>query len=216
MQAFLQLILDISEKVNQQSQAYFQGLKRLKQGSGSESPRSVELHNEIKKNQDQCKYLSDEKIVIIEETDKVIDSYLIQLDKHINRFQNDLRDMEVDQKPIHEESLPETIISTIPKKRKIIHKGDRDTNINKKPKKMDEIPYKQPMKPSPFELPGDEPQAIYCLCQKQTDEVMVECDNPRCKYKWFHFSCVGLTSAPSEDEKWYCPDCKTKLQNKHK
>ena len=50
---------------------------------------------------------------------------------------------------------------------------------------------------------------LYCYCRKEESGNMVACDNPSCSIEWFHFSCVGLTSAPEGD--WYCPDCTMKL-----
>ena len=38
---------------------------------------------------------------------------------------------------------------------------------------------------------------------------MIECDNPDCKYQWFHFKCAGIEYVP--DGKWFCSeDCKEK------
>lgn len=39
---------------------------------------------------------------------------------------------------------------------------------------------------------------------------MIECDDPDCKFKWFHFGCVGLLSAPDPATAWFCADCKVK------
>ena len=34
---------------------------------------------------------------------------------------------------------------------------------------------------------------------------MIGCDEPTCRYQWFHLTCVGVkTPLP---EKWYCPEC---------
>ena len=34
---------------------------------------------------------------------------------------------------------------------------------------------------------------VYCYCQQPEDERrMIGCDNEKCKYKWFHFECLGL------------------------
>ena len=49
---------------------------------------------------------------------------------------------------------------------------------------------------------------IFCICQKpecEGDE-MIGCDNPSCKYKWFHFTCIKLKRAPKGV--WYCKFCK--------
>ena len=52
----------------------------------------------------------------------------------------------------------------------------------------------------------------FCYCQKGEFGNMVACDNPQCVIEWFHFSCVGLTSAPASNT-WYCPDCTLKCRH---
>ena len=52
----------------------------------------------------------------------------------------------------------------------------------------------------------DEDTNLYCICQRMSFGEMIECDNPKCKYQWFHFECLGITSAPKG--KWYCPECR--------
>ena len=47
----------------------------------------------------------------------------------------------------------------------------------------------------------------YCYCDQPESGRMIACDNEKCEKKWFHFDCVGLDEAPSEDEKWSCRDC---------
>jgi len=47
---------------------------------------------------------------------------------------------------------------------------------------------------------------IYCFCQSSEDGYMIGCDEEKCEYQWFHFSCVGLHMAPASN-KWYCPKC---------
>ncbi len=47
-------------------------------------------------------------------------------------------------------------------------------------------------------------ESVYCKCQDdKPDEPMVGCDNANCKFKWFHYSCVGLKTKPRKAE-WYC------------
>ena len=48
---------------------------------------------------------------------------------------------------------------------------------------------------------------VYCFCRRGEYGRMIACDNPQCKYEWFHFDCVSLTVAPKG--KWYCSRCKT-------
>lgn len=55
---------------------------------------------------------------------------------------------------------------------------------------------------------------LYCFCQRVSFGEMIGCDNDDCKYEWFHWSCVGISSPPKDDEIWYCPDCAPKRRNK--
>ncbi|ODV81760.1 uncharacterized protein CANTADRAFT_3833 [Suhomyces tanzawaensis NRRL Y-17324] len=53
---------------------------------------------------------------------------------------------------------------------------------------------------------------LYCFCQRVSFGEMIGCDNDDCKFEWFHWSCVGITSPPKDDEIWYCPDCAPKME----
>lgn len=51
---------------------------------------------------------------------------------------------------------------------------------------------------------ANENETVFCKCQgDKPDEPMVGCDNANCKFKWFHYSCVGLKTKPRKAE-WYC------------
>ncbi|KAI9502538.1 hypothetical protein BX070DRAFT_192877 [Coemansia spiralis] len=50
---------------------------------------------------------------------------------------------------------------------------------------------------------------LYCFCQQVSFGDMVACDGPDCRYEWFHWECVGLTSPPKGS--WYCSECLAKL-----
>lgn len=58
----------------------------------------------------------------------------------------------------------------------------------------------------------NEDDELYCFCQQVSFGAMVACDNPNCKYEWFHYSCVGLKAQP--DGVWYCPDCRKDRSNR--
>lgn len=62
------------------------------------------------------------------------------------------------------------------------------------------------------DLKGDEEKELFCLCQQPElpGDEMIGCDNPLCKYKWFHFNCIGLRRAPKGS--WYCKDCKKNMK----
>lgn len=46
---------------------------------------------------------------------------------------------------------------------------------------------------------------LYCFCQERESGRMILCDNPACKFQWFHFSCVSMAQPPKGS--WYCPGC---------
>ncbi|KAL3841753.1 hypothetical protein ACJMK2_019855 [Sinanodonta woodiana] len=48
-------------------------------------------------------------------------------------------------------------------------------------------------------------QSVWCFCQDDEYGQMVACDDQNCRFQWFHFDCVGITSKPKG--KWYCPLC---------
>ncbi|KAL4795595.1 hypothetical protein BDV19DRAFT_167480 [Aspergillus venezuelensis] len=59
------------------------------------------------------------------------------------------------------------------------------------------------------EIDPNEPR--YCICGDVSFGTMICCENQDCDREWFHLNCVGLTEVPSRTAKWYCPDCRVKL-----
>ncbi|KAF9765051.1 Chromatin modification-related protein YNG2 [Nosema granulosis] len=49
---------------------------------------------------------------------------------------------------------------------------------------------------------------VYCNCKQRAFDNMIACNNTECKYKWFHFECIGITHPPKNV--WYCQECKKK------
>lgn len=62
----------------------------------------------------------------------------------------------------------------------------------------------------------DRGRTNWCICNGEyTGSIMVECKNfedPDCKGKWYHTTCVELARSPAEDVDWYCGDCRKKLK----
>jgi len=56
------------------------------------------------------------------------------------------------------------------------------------------------------EAEDDDTDAIYCLCEGESEGEMVKCDNDLCTKEWFHFKCVKVTQNPTG--KWFCPECR--------
>ncbi|KAE9418419.1 hypothetical protein Angca_009592, partial [Angiostrongylus cantonensis] len=48
----------------------------------------------------------------------------------------------------------------------------------------------------------------WCFCREGSSGSMICCDDPECKYQWFHFDCVGLTVEPKGQ--WFCSECSGK------
>ncbi|KAF9815930.1 hypothetical protein SFRURICE_009828 [Spodoptera frugiperda] len=49
-------------------------------------------------------------------------------------------------------------------------------------------------------------ESEYCYCGKDIpDSPMIGCDGPNCQFSWFHYTCVGVITAPKGD--WFCPTC---------
>jgi hypothetical protein len=78
--------------------------------------------------------------------------------------------------------------------------------------------------------PIDPDEARYCLCNRVSFGTMIACENSevcgsllrqkqvdkkltngQCKQEWFHLECVDLTEVPARTTKWYCPECRVKL-----
>ncbi|WPK27342.1 hypothetical protein PUMCH_004727 [Australozyma saopauloensis] len=72
---------------------------------------------------------------------------------------------------------------------------------------------------APARIPAaadDADNNLYCFCQRVSFGEMIGCDNDDCRFEWFHWSCVGITSPPKDDEVWYCPDCAPKMEKRKK
>ena len=59
-----------------------------------------------------------------------------------------------------------------------------------------------------FDLPVADSEPRYCTCQGPSYGDMVLCENPDCRYEWFHFACVDLDAKPRGT--WYCDECKSR------
>ena len=69
-----------------------------------------------------------------------------------------------------------------------------------------------PSRPTSSSPEADEPSSpTYCYCNGPDEGRMVGCDNPSCRFGWFHLDCLGLKTEPKAKQ-WYCPDCR-KLPN---
>ncbi|CDK26831.1 unnamed protein product [Kuraishia capsulata CBS 1993] len=84
------------------------------------------------------------------------------------------------------------------------------TNVLRRPDPTNFGPMGRTAHP-PEGVNGNEEDELYCFCQQISYGNMVACDNPDCKYEWFHYGCVGLKEPPSGI--WYCSDCKGRMDH---
>ena len=47
---------------------------------------------------------------------------------------------------------------------------------------------------------------LWCFCNQVESGKMIYCENDDCDIHWFHYLCLGISTAPRG--KWYCPDCR--------
>ncbi|OLN94003.1 Inhibitor of growth protein 1 [Colletotrichum chlorophyti] len=59
--------------------------------------------------------------------------------------------------------------------------------------------------------PIDPNEPRYCDCNRVSFGEMIACDNDNCDKEWFHLECLGMTHIPARTTKWYCPDCRVRL-----
>ncbi|VBB26189.1 unnamed protein product [Acanthocheilonema viteae] len=55
---------------------------------------------------------------------------------------------------------------------------------------------------------SDSDRRVWCFCREKGYGSMVACDDPSCRYEWFHYGCVNVIEKPKG--KWYCPECAPK------
>lgn len=160
-------------------------------GSTDESPSyreplAEELYS-MRQNFHKGYHLSNEKIILCEQSSQVVKSFLARLD--------------VDMATFAEQLGPEQLAESL-----------EDTPVRKKFKKGkgEDMSFEGLV---PGRSLGDgamdgtaEEDLLFCICRRASAGDMVGCDNELCEYEWFHFECVGLKKQPKG--KWYCPKCR--------
>lgn len=140
------------------------------------------LHRHPKEEQLAQRIGEDMRLVLKIQKEKVLlaNTALFLVLKHMMGFEADVARLERD------DLMPE--LDDEPRRRKLVVRRKRDEK--------------------PVRAHSDDPDnALYCFCQRVSFGEMIGCDNDECKYEWFHWSCVGITSPPRDDEVWFCPDC---------
>ncbi|XP_049267370.1 uncharacterized protein LOC125756543 [Rhipicephalus sanguineus] len=53
---------------------------------------------------------------------------------------------------------------------------------------------------------NSENETVYCFCRGPESGKMLACEGQNCKYRWFHYICLGIRRAPKQKE-WFCEEC---------
>ncbi|KAM7458277.1 hypothetical protein BLSTO_00960 [Blastocystis sp. subtype 1] len=113
-----------------------------------------------------------------------------------------------------EQSLADNAAYTIPKRqtkkpKKYTQNEEGAYHYNTRSRVADTAEKEQPKDTAT----GETAETIqYCICGNPENEDMVECENPECKHKWFHYSCVGIDDPNNLPNTWYCPECRELMQ----
>jgi hypothetical protein len=135
--------------------------------------------------------------------------------------------------PTHESTIEPTTgrtvnIINIPKASSFSNstEGELPTTMTVAARKMTE----DAVKDNDGDTNADEPR--YCYCNDVSCGSMISCDAEDCEREWFHMECIGLEVAPKPHgkhrsqnfkmtgyckltrsvEKWYCEDCRERLE----
>lgn len=200
-------------------------------GTLAKHPKEVQLNQKIEEELKQMQSIQKEKILLA-------NTALFLVSKHMFNFEVDIQKLERDDllAPVDEDALEESVDETasatprdtpdpVRKKRsysvmrryKRLKSEDYDDGRLEEstPEVSSRAAHAGPRAPSGA-AGEDADNNLYCFCQRVSFGEMIGCDNDDCKYEWFHWSCVGITSPPKDDDIWYCPDCAPKMEKRKK
>ncbi|CAI5756570.1 unnamed protein product [Candida verbasci] len=185
-------------------------------GTMTKNPKESQLYSKIEEDMNLVDNLQQEKILLANSTLFLITKNLYNLEKDIKVLENedlippDTGEIEIMKEEYNSSSYTPSpgFVNELIQPPATVQKKVRKRNL-KSPPVMDSGSLMLNEKP-------DEDNNLYCFCQRVSFGEMIGCDNENCKYEWFHWSCVGITSPPKDDEVWYCPDCSTKFKKQKK
>eukprot|EP00055_Hartaetosiga_balthica_P016660 m.106137 g.106137 ORF g.106137 m.106137 type:complete len:247 (+) comp9147_c3_seq1:106-846(+) len=94
-----------------------------------------------------------------------------------------------------------------------VRTSQRSSSLPNKKKKIAAVSTTPlPTPPTPAVVEDESPGEVFCYCKQGSYGEMIGCDNDKCPIEWFHYTCVGLTSAPQGS--WFCPECRKKKKKK--
>ncbi|XP_072036439.1 inhibitor of growth protein 5-like [Amphiura filiformis] len=210
---------DLSKQIDDDAKEYLEKVKAL-------SPEQrVDRLNKINSAFSKSREFGDDKVQLAMQTYEMVDKHIRRLDADLARFEQELKDRNIDQAAAAAAAASAEFDARTDKKKgrkseksgKKNKKGrlsDDETPKSKKKMKTISTPSVTPILTLPsvmntpsdvLDMPVDPNEPTYCLCHQVSYGEMIGCDNPDCPIEWFHFACVGLTTKPKG--KWFCPRC---------
>lgn len=198
-------------------------------GTLTKHPKEVQLNQRIEEELKQMKSIQKEKILLT-------NTALFLITKHMVNFEVDIQKLERDDllapvdADLFEESVEET--TATPRDTPDPVKKKRSYSVMRRYKRLKSEDFDDGLAESTPEVNSrqshhnagprapsgaageDADNNLYCFCQRVSFGEMIGCDNDDCKYEWFHWSCVGITSPPKDDDIWYCSDCAPKMEKR--
>lgn len=219
-----QRVQDLFTEVEKLKNDYLNNIKNL------DSDTRVQQLSLIEKKFEKCKELSDEKVLLANQTYEMVDKHIRRLDADLARFEAELKDRsfsDTENASPSEKGNLKGLSNTTNNNHETNSSNVSDLKGTKRKKKRKDsvalsddnvipainslaLTLSQPA--DVLDMPVDPNEPTYCLCHQVSYGEMIGCDNSDCTIEWFHFSCVNLTSKPKG--KWYCPLCTDEKKKK--
>lgn len=194
-------------------------------GTLTKHPKEQQLYQKIEEDMKLVQKIQKEKILIA-------NTALFLVSKHMFNFSVDIQKLEredllppldadaLDESANESTATPRPTPDPVKKKRTYSVMKLRQKRLKSEDGDYGDEPTALTLRSSGHNPAGrngdDADNSLYCLCQRVSFGEMIGCDNDDCKFEWFHWSCVGITSPPKDDEVWYCPDCSPKMEKRKK
>lgn len=184
---------------------------------------TVELRDQYDKINHQYKdilTLSNYKKEIIKQIQSILeDSFLSNLEPIIKEGQKECQDQLLNPnynspygtiEKLNQDDY--SLISDYSKKRKDDENGSTKNLLgNKKNRtktlKIRKIPTNNERAPNTMPEGGQLSNELFCFCNQPSYGNMIMCENPDCKFKWFHYGCVSINEKDDYAKKeWFCSE----------
>lgn len=142
--------------------------------------KSLEYRGEIVRLMAESKQDRAEAVAEATKLQQLIGSHITLLSSDLDKLENPQSEM-----PLFDQDFPSAASSHKKGRKKTSKSANEDADMD---------------------IPIDDGEPIYCICNRVSFGQMIACENSNCQHgEWFHFDCLHLTSTPRG--KWWCPEC---------